>query len=208
MLKITKAFLLVVFPALCGTSELKLTEGQVGSPVCVEIFEDLQCPDCATFQKMLDKDILPRFRQQVEFVHYDFPLRRHDWARRAAVTSRILAQASVDGALQYRRYMMSMQARITKDNVDQYLLTFVRQRHLDTRIQSNELSDPFFDKLVWADIHEGVNRNVTHTPTIFVGKRRFVEAVTARELSEAITQALDSVNSRFSPSKGHKQADQ
>ena len=38
-----------------------LVEGRAGSPVRVLIYEDLQCPDCASFRVMMDQQILPKY---------------------------------------------------------------------------------------------------------------------------------------------------
>jgi len=61
-----------------------LVEGFAESKVRVLIYEDLQCPDCAAFRRMMDDKILPRYGTRVAFVHRDFPLAKHAWARRAA----------------------------------------------------------------------------------------------------------------------------
>ncbi len=44
-----------------------LIEGNAGSSVRVVIYEDLQCPDCASFPRMLDEHLLPRFREKAAF---------------------------------------------------------------------------------------------------------------------------------------------
>ena len=61
-----------------------LVEGNPSSTVRVQIWEDLQCPDCADFRVMLDQELLPKFRGTVAFEHRDFPLPKHAWARKAA----------------------------------------------------------------------------------------------------------------------------
>ena len=55
------------------------------SKVRVLIYEDLQCPDCAEFRRMMDEKILPRYGERVAFIHRDFPLAKHAWARKAAI---------------------------------------------------------------------------------------------------------------------------
>ena len=52
------------------------------------IYEDLQCSDCANFQRILDDRLLPRYGRRVAFEHRDFPLAKHAWARKATVAGR------------------------------------------------------------------------------------------------------------------------
>ena len=68
-----------------GSQQQTLVEGLAESKVRVLIYEDLQCPDCAAFRRMMDEKILPRYQDRVAFVHRDFPLAKHAWARKAAV---------------------------------------------------------------------------------------------------------------------------
>ena len=62
-------------------------EGALQSPVRVLIYEDLQCPDCTDFRRMLDTQLLPRYAAKVRFEHRDFPLAKHVWARKAAISA-------------------------------------------------------------------------------------------------------------------------
>ena len=52
--------------------------------VIVTIYDDLQCGDCGRFNAMLEESLLPKYRGRVEFVHRNFPLPKHNWAREAA----------------------------------------------------------------------------------------------------------------------------
>ena len=38
----------------------------------------------AAFRRMLDEKLLPKYGDEVAFVHRDFPLAKHAWARQAA----------------------------------------------------------------------------------------------------------------------------
>ena len=42
-----------------------LVEGNPASTVRVVVYEDLQCPDCAAFRKMMDADLLPKYKATV-----------------------------------------------------------------------------------------------------------------------------------------------
>ena len=97
-----RTVILIAMTAFGAAAEQPMIEGNPKSNVRVVIFEDLQCPDCAVFRKMLDEKLLPKYKATVAFEHHDFPLAKHSWARQAAVaagvaTARMRALYSPDG---------------------------------------------------------------------------------------------------------------
>ena len=50
----------VLFLAMGLFAQKPIVEGRADSPVRVVIYEDLQCPDCAVFRRMMDEKLLPR----------------------------------------------------------------------------------------------------------------------------------------------------
>src|SRR5512141_530537 len=94
---------LLAMSTLAVTAQQLPVEGLASSQVKVLIFEDLQCPDCADFRKMLDEKLLPRYAGRVAFIHRDFPLARHAWARQAALASRYFATIKPELAVEFRR---------------------------------------------------------------------------------------------------------
>ncbi|HPQ16423.1 MAG TPA: thioredoxin domain-containing protein, partial [Bryobacteraceae bacterium] len=88
---------LVLMAALALAAQKPLVEGNPSSRVRVVIYEDLQCPDCANFRRMLDEKLLPKYAATVAFEHRDFPLPKHSWARKAAIASRFFQE--IDAAL-------------------------------------------------------------------------------------------------------------
>ena len=95
-----------------------LIEGNASSTVRVQIWEDLQCPDCADFRVMLDKELLPKFKGTVAFEHHDFPLPKHAWARKAAAAARYFESVSPQVAVEFRQTTMANQTKITPENFD------------------------------------------------------------------------------------------
>src|SRR5579872_3797430 len=80
-----------------------IVEGNPDSPVKVLIYEDLQCGDCANFGALLDEKLLSRYGSRVAFVHRDFPLGKHDWARPAAMAARWVWQQNSRLGIAFRR---------------------------------------------------------------------------------------------------------
>jgi protein-disulfide isomerase len=167
-----------------------LVEGLPESKVRVLIYEDLQCPDCAAFRRMMDESILPRYSRQVAFVHRDFPLAKHAWARKAAVAARYFGQVKPELELPYRRYIMAGISQTTPDTFNDRVSKFARDNGLASAPVLAALGDPGLAALVERDFQDGVARGVVHTPTVFVNGQAFVEHFSFEEISEALDDAL------------------
>ena len=167
-----------------------LVEGRAGSSVRVLIYEDLACPDCANFRVMMDKQILPRYGQRVEFVHRDFPLAKHPWARRAAIAARFFGEKDPRLGLEYRRYSLENIALTKVENFNNRLAEFARAHGTKPEEAVAALDDARLAALVEKDFQDGVARGVVHTPTAFVNGTPFIETFTFEEISEGIEKAL------------------
>lgn len=161
-------------------------EGNPNSAVRVIIYEDLQCPDCATFRVMLDKQILPKFGAKVAFEHRDFPLPRHKWARPAVVASRFFASIRPDLAVEWRRYTLGHIDAITPDDFEERLSGFAREHGVDPAKALAALRDKQFELAVQADYEEGIAR----TPTVFVADEPFIETFTFEEIAASLAKAV------------------
>lgn len=131
--------------------------------VTVEIFEDLQCPDCARLQHMLDDHLIPALGETVTFIRRDFPLLKHPAARRLAEEAQFLRLTEgTEAEWAWRRRCLFSIARFNAP---------VAER------------DPAG---VDADLLEAHSRGVAKTPTVFVGNHVLIEKFTADELICAI----------------------
>jgi protein-disulfide isomerase len=173
-----------------GLAAQGLVEGRAGSPVRVIIYEDLQCPDCANFRVMLDQKILPKYADRVEFVHRDFPLAKHAWARRAAIVARFFTEKDAKLGLEYRRHTMATQDGATADNFKDRVSEFARQHGIKPEEALAALDNPHYAELVEKDYQEGVGRGIIHTPTALVNGAPFIETFTFEEISKGIDDAL------------------
>ncbi len=167
-----------------------LTEGRAGSPVHVLIYEDLQCSDCAAFRRMMDEKILPRYAEKVEFVHRDFPLAKHRWARRAAIAARFFAGRKPELGLEYRRYTMAGILDTDEGNFEDRLARFAREHGVNPQEAVAALKDERLAALVEQDYQDGVARGVAKTPTVFVNGTPFIEHFSFEEIAKGIDQAL------------------
>ncbi len=167
-----------------------LVEGFAESKVRVLIYEDLQCPDCAAFRRMMDDKILPRYGTRVAFVHRDFPLAKHSWARRAAIAARYFGDHKPELGLAYRRQIMATIRETTPDNFNIRLSQFARDNGLDPAPVLAALDDAHLAALVERDFQDGVARGVVHTPTVFVNGNPFIERFSFEDVSQALDDAL------------------
>ena len=172
------------------SSQQSLVEGFAESKVRVLIYEDLQCPDCVAFRRMMDEKLLPRYLERVAFVHRDFPLAKHPWARKAAIAARYFAGVKPELGLAYRRHIMATIRETTTDNFNGRLSQFARDNGLDPAPALAALDDQRLAALVERDFQDGVARGVAKTPTIFVGARPFIEHFSFEEVAEALDDAL------------------
>jgi protein-disulfide isomerase len=183
--------LLTLLTASMGlTAQQPIVEGLPESKVRVLIYEDLQCPDCADFRRMLDEKLLPQYGARVAFVHRDFPLAKHAWARKAAIAARYFSEQTPDLGVVYRRYAMAGIASTTPGNFNDRLSQFARDHGLDPAPAVAALADARLAALVERDFQDGVARGVVHTPTVFVNGKPFVEHFSVEEISGALDDAL------------------
>jgi protein-disulfide isomerase len=158
--------------------------------VRVLIYEDLQCPDSAHFSKMLDQKLLPHFEDKVAFERRDFPLPKHDWARRAAIAARFMDAKNPALGSDFRRYVMGHQSEISSANFDRFLERYAEDHGIDAKQAIAALGDSQLSKAVQKDFEEGVARGVAHTPTLLVNGQPFVENFTYEEIARAIDSQL------------------
>ncbi len=182
----------ILMAALAGAlgAQQPLVEGRADSPVRVLIYEDLQCPDCAAFRTMLDQKILPQYGSKIAFVHRDFPLAKHAWARKAAIAGRYFSENSPELGLAWRRQTMASIAAITPANLNERIGDFAANNGLDPKEAAAALANPRYAELVEKDFQDGVARGVSHTPTVFVNGKPFIETFTFEEISKGLDEAL------------------
>ena len=179
----------VTSAASAGRTEM--VEGNPASPVRVTIYEDLACPDCATFRIMLDEKILPKYGKRVAFVHRDFPLGKHEWARLAAVAGRWTWEQSPAIGVVYRQELYAEQDHVTAASLKRWLQTFAGRHGLDEKKIVTALDDTGLRARVDSDLQGGNGRGVTKVPAVFLGTQSFVENIQYEDLAKAIDEALE-----------------
>lgn len=177
--------------AVAGSGAVKpLIEGNPDSPVRVIVYEDLQCPDCAVFREMLDRQILPKYGAKAAFEHRDFPLPKHMWARKAAIVSRYFQSVKPELALEWRRYAMANLRQITPENFNEKVTAWAKSQGQDPARVLAALNDQALAAGVEDDFQDGVARGIAHTPTVLVNGEPFIETFTFAEISQGLDRAI------------------
>lgn len=190
-MKIAWAFLtLAVSCTAVFAMRNEVVEGNGTSPVRVTIYGDLQCADCTSLRTLLDEKLLPRYGGKVAFVHRDFPLAKHDWARAAAMAGRWVYEHNPELGIVFRREVLSEQDHITSQSLRPWLLEFAARNNLDQRGILDSLKDARLLALVEQDYQSGIARGVTRTPTVYVGNRSIVETIVYEDLAHLIDGEL------------------
>lgn len=190
---ITPALLLLAacagaFSASSAASQV--VEGNPASPVRVLIYEDLEEADCAQFRIMLDEKVLPRYGKRVAFVHRDFPLGKHVWARDAAVAGRWVYEHDREAGIDFRREILAEQNNITVQNLKSWLQEFAARNDLDGKGIVDSLKDERLVALVDQDRQSAIARGVTGAPSIYIGGVSLTETIVYDDLARLLDEAL------------------
>ena len=167
-----------------------LVEGNPSSAVRVQIWEDLQCPDCADFRVMLDKELLPKFKATVAFEHRDFPLPKHAWARKAAVAARYFESISPQVAVEFRQATMASQLKITPENIEAHITDFAKTHKTDPAKAVAALSNKALLDRLETDYQYGIARGIARTPTVLVNGEPFIEQFPVAEIVKYIEKEV------------------
>jgi dipeptidyl aminopeptidase/acylaminoacyl peptidase/protein-disulfide isomerase len=177
-------------PASTPVHDSSALQPPSGARVAIIDFEDLECPDCAHANPLLEEAAA---KYKIPVVRHDFPLPRHAWAMQAAVNARWFDSKANLGN-EYRDSIFAAQPSITgPDALQQFTLKFADSHQIV--LPSPIDPDGSLAALVQADVDLGRSIGLEHTPTIWVvtafGKGApFVEVVDRGQLFQMIDQAI------------------
>ena len=130
------------------------------------------------------------YGDKVEFVHMDFPLAKHPWARNAAIAARFFGEKSAQLGLEYRRFSLANIRRTSPETFNDRVAEFAKAHGVKPEEAIAALGDARLAGLVEKDFQEGVARGIVHTPTVLVNGTAFVERFTFEEFSKGLDEAL------------------
>ncbi len=193
--------LLLSLSASAAVNDTSALRPPKGAKVAIVIFEDLQCPDCARAEPVIEEAAKT---YNIPIVRHDFPLPMHNWSFDAHVMARYFDTKSKDLGEEFRKFLLKNQPSITKEN-----LRGIAERWADEKkVPVPMVVDPSgaLTAKVKADFALGQRVGIEHTPTIYVvsDSQRgtpFVEVVDRSKLFELIDQMQKQVAQESGSSK-------
>ena len=179
---------LMMLATFAYTADTSVLKPPPGAQVAIVEFLDLQCPDCANANPLIEE---ASKTYNIPVVRYDFPLPKHNWSFEAAVIAKYFDSKSKPLGAAWRAYCFENQPAITPDNLRSYAEKFAA---------ANKATLPFvidpdgkFAAEVKSDFAVGERVGIQHTPTIYVVSNKahgqpFVEVVDRSKLYSIIDQ--------------------
>jgi protein-disulfide isomerase len=187
---VTLLFTVSMSAAVNDTSALHPPKG---AKVAIIVFEDLQCPDCARAEPLLQEAAKT---YKIPIVRHDFPLAMHNWSFEAHVMARYFDTKSKALGEEFRGFLFKNQPSITKENLRGIAERFAEER----KIALPFVVDPtgVLTAKVKADYALGQRVGIEHTPTLYVVSDTqrgtpFVEVVDRANLFQLIDQMMAQV---------------
>ncbi|HEX3253223.1 MAG TPA: thioredoxin domain-containing protein [Pyrinomonadaceae bacterium] len=159
--------------------------GDPGAPVSVEIFNDYQCPPCATLNQEL-KRIEAKYEGRVRIIFRNYPLTR---THQNALTA---AQAAEAAGLQGKFIEMiellyaGQQEWAESTNSRQIFKTYARKLKLDGRKFDADVKGQRVSERIGFDVARAKSLNVPGTPTVLLNGKMI-----DKEMNANIGQLID-----------------
>ena len=155
--------------------------GDANAAVTIVEFTDFQCPACAAMHPVLE-EVLKSYGNKVRFVVRDFPLNRHENARKAAEAANA---ANAQGKFfEYAALLFARQKALDIPSLKKY----ATELGLDRARFDAALDRGTYAAEVQHDVEDGEMYGVDVTPTIFINGVR-LKTLSAEGLREAIDRA-------------------
>jgi protein-disulfide isomerase len=192
LIVIASVMFLVTFSYSADTSALKPPPG---AKVAIVEFIDLQCPDCANANPLVNQAAKT---YNIPIVRYDFPLPKHNWSFDAAVIAKYFDSQAKPLGSAWRDYCFENQPAITPENLRSNAEKFAKQNN--TTLPFVIDPDGKFADEVKADFALGQRVGIEHTPTIYVVSNKaygkpFVEVVDRSKLYSIIDEMKSAAGS-------------
>jgi len=189
------ASLLVLLPisiaAVAAARDTRALRPPKGARVAIVVFEDLQCPDCARANPLLEEAART---YKIPLVRYDFPLPMHNWSFQAAIMARYFDTKSQKLGDELRDDLFKHQSEITPDNLRPFVERFAQEHKTALPFVVDPKGE--LERKVKADYQLGQATGIQHTPTIYVVSNSttgqpFVEVVDRSNLYRLIDDMLE-----------------
>lgn len=158
------------------------SRGSPTAPVTVVVFTDFQCPTCAVTHPVID-EVLKSYGNNVRLVVRDFPLNRHENARKAAEAAN--AAHAQGKFFEYATLLFKHQNALDTPSLKKYASEVgLNRATFDVALDSGKYAAE-----VSHDLKDGEIYGIDGTPTIFVNGVA-LPGIRAEDMRAAIDRAL------------------
>jgi len=150
-------------PVITDADKARAMRPPAGSRLALVVFEDLECPACGRAELLLES---AQANYKIPIVRHDFLIPAHQWSADAHVIARYFDAISPQLGEEFRRYMLTNQAAIYRQNLREWVDRFAAQHH--------QALPAFYDTSgelrakVLRDCEVGRQLKVVHTPTVYL----------------------------------------
>ncbi len=163
-------------------------KGPENAPVSIVVFDDFQCPYCARLVPVLD-EVLEKYPKEVKLVFKNFPLRNHQYARKAALAA--LAARDQGKFWAYHDLLFANYSQLDDGKFNQ----FAEQLGLDMQRFEASLQDRDNWAQLSRDAQDGVAAGVRGTPTVFINGRQ-LKSKSPEAFSSMIEDELEKIRKK------------
>lgn len=165
--------------------------GPANAKVTIVVFSDFECPYCRELAKTIRDNLPQKYPNDVRVIYQDFPIASiHPWARAAAEASHCIANESVPAFWLFHDWIFEHQQEISPDNIQQKVLDFGKEHHLDLPALSGCINSHVTGPAVDRSLTAGQGLQIEQTPTLFVNGRTIGGAVSWEQLQSVINLEL------------------
>lgn len=170
---------------LTFTFELKDTpkKGAENGKITIVEFADFECPHCAMMRKVLDR-VVKAHPETVTVYFKQFPIAFHQYAEKAARAT--LAAHRQGRFWQMHDIVFANQGKLT----DESFVAFATELGMNVEKFKKDMADPAIARQVQRDKQEGMDANLSGTPTLFINGKLYLEDKTFEALDKHIKSLL------------------
>ena len=143
--------------------------GTPNAPIKIDVFSDYQCPACRSFYFDVSRQLMADYTAtgKVCLVYHEFPLRGHQYSRRAAQFAEAAARLGPQQWIKVTDALFYYQPQWSTDGqVEQTVAKALTEKEMD--MVRRLVDDPAIDAVVESGLREGNQRGVRSTPTAFI----------------------------------------
>src|SRR5258708_16833409 len=164
-------------------------DGDPNAPVLMVEYSDFQCTMCARVQPTLHQ-FLDMYKGKVRLAYKYFPLTSiHKNAMSSAHAAECAADQNQFWPYQAKLFETQSQWAPLSDPTTSYA-AIAQEVHLDMPNFGACYADPSKEIIIKQDHQEGQNRQISATPTLFIGDERLVGTVIETDGARMIERAL------------------